>query len=241
MAEARPRRAPLVALLPRPRRSNGQRMVRHGPGSTLRFRLVQRTHQHRRPLQGPSRPRPAGAGVCCVDRLRGRRRPAEGRTGGPAYRQGAEGRSDSAAHARAGAASPALCQELCPEDRPAAAPGKPRTAFIRGPLVPQIPLPRGFTDPMAAVQAINQDINRLAMFTGGQGGEVAREKIRNLEWQRDQILKQSAPPMMHSGETAVDPRTGQPIYQATGLGAFSPAQSIRLRKPITKAENCRRT
>jgi hypothetical protein len=93
-----------------------------------------------------------------------------------------------------------------------------------GPLVPQIRLPGGFTDPMAAVQAINQDINRYAKFTAGQGGEVARERIRNLEWQRDQILKQSTPQQGRPGEMYLDPRNAQPIAQVPYPGgSLTPA------------------
>jgi hypothetical protein len=55
MAEARPRRAPLVARLPRWRRSNGQRMARRGPGSIPRFRLGHLALQHH--LRGPRRRR----------------------------------------------------------------------------------------------------------------------------------------------------------------------------------------
>jgi hypothetical protein len=90
------------------------------------------------------------------------------------------------------------------------------------PLVPQIRLLNGIKDPMEAIQAINQDINRYAKFTSGQYGEVAREKIHNLEWQRNQILEQSRPKEVRPGETFLDPRTGQTIYQGT-TGTLSPA------------------
>jgi hypothetical protein len=105
------------------------------------------------------------------------------------------------------------------------------------PSVPQTRLPNGIKDPMEAVQAINQDINRLAKFTGGQYGEVAREKIRNLEWQRDQILKQSTPMDVRPGTTLLDPRSGQPVFQAPPASAGNVAlQRFLSENPDASAE-----
>jgi hypothetical protein len=44
-----------------------------------------------------------------------------------------------------------------------------------------------FTEPRLAIIAIDQDIMRLARFTAGPGGEVAREKIIALRDWHDRI------------------------------------------------------
>ena len=106
-----------------------------------------------------------------------------------------------------------------------------------GPIVPQFPLPAGIKDPQQAILAIDQDINRLALFTAGAGGEVAREKIRQLEWQRDQILRQSAPMDVHPGQTILDPRTGRTLFQAPLAGASNVAlQRFLSENPDATAE-----
>jgi hypothetical protein len=105
-----------------------------------------------------------------------------------------------------------------PQGQPQSA--QPMTAQIRLPTDPQTGKP--FTDPMAAIQAINQDINRYSRFTAGQGGEVAIQKIRQLEWQRDQILKQSEPMHLSTYERLVDPRTGQNLISPSTTGTLTP-------------------
>jgi hypothetical protein len=80
-------------------------------------------------------------------------------------------------------------------------------------------LPNGIKDPMAAVAAINQDIDRLSKFTAGRGGEIARERIKLREWQRDQILKQSTPVEGRPGEMFLSPSTGKPMLQVPSASA----------------------
>jgi hypothetical protein len=61
-----------------------------------------------------------------------------------------------------------------------------------------------FTDPRLAIIAIDQDIMRLARFTSGQCGEVAREKITALRDWRDRIGNSIKPSGVSSKAPALD-------------------------------------
>jgi hypothetical protein len=61
-----------------------------------------------------------------------------------------------------------------------------------------------FTDPRLAIIAIDQDIMRLARFSSGQGGEVAREKITALRDWRDRIGDSIKPSGVSSKAPALD-------------------------------------
>ena len=78
----------------------------------------------------------------------------------------------------------------------------------RGPIVPQVPLPKGFTDPQQAILAIDREIARLAANprAGGQ--------VKALEDYRNRIAASVSPMEVKPGQTFLDPRTGQPIYQS---------------------------
>jgi hypothetical protein len=61
-----------------------------------------------------------------------------------------------------------------------------------------------FTDPRLAIIAIDQDIMRLASFTAGAGGDIAREKIMALRDWRDRIGRSLKPSGISSGYPALD-------------------------------------
>lgn len=101
-----------------------------------------------------------------------------------------------------------------------------------GPIIPQFPLPKGFTDPQQAILAIDQDIARLSRF-----GPAASGRIRVLEDMRDRIAKSSAPLEMHAGTTILDPRTGRTIIQTPFANANTMAlQAFMEEHPNATAE-----
>lgn len=94
------------------------------------------------------------------------------------------------------------------------APGGQGQPSPGGPIIPQFPLPKGFTDPQQAILAIDQDIARLSRF-----GPAASGRIRALEDMRDRIAKSSAPLDVHAGQTILDPRSGKVLFQAAPTSA----------------------
>lgn len=120
--------------------------------------------------------------------------------------------------ARAGQQSPGVAQ------------GQPSSG---GPIIPQFPLPRGFTDPQQAILAIDQDIARLSRF-----GPAAAGRIRALEDIRNRIAKSSAPMEVHPGQTILDPRTGKVLFQAAPTSAANVALQRYLQEnPNASAED----
>jgi hypothetical protein len=67
-----------------------------------------------------------------------------------------------------------------------------------------------FTDARLAIIAIDQDILRLARFTAGAGGDIAREKIMALRDWRDRIGQSLKPSRVSSGDLALDICFGSP-------------------------------
>jgi hypothetical protein len=80
-------------------------------------------------------------------------------------------------------------------------------------IIPQVPLPKGFTDPQQAILAMDAEMARLSTNPAAKG------QIAALQDWRDRIAASTQPMMFHPGETAFDPRTGKPIYQAPGGNA----------------------
>lgn len=75
------------------------------------------------------------------------------------------------------------------------------------PLTPQVPLPKGFTDPQAAILALRAEAAKLSSNPRGAG------QARELDNWAERIEKSIQPKEVHAGTTLLDPKTGQPIYQ----------------------------
>jgi hypothetical protein len=89
------------------------------------------------------------------------------------------------------------------------------------PIVPQVPLPRGYTDPQRAIQAIDQEAARLA----ASPNPADRRQIPILQDWRDRIAKSTEPMKVTPTETIIDPATGAIRYQgpfAGGQGMMTP-------------------
>lgn len=100
----------------------------------------------------------------------------------------------------------AYTQRTSAAPQSAAPPQAPRPS---GPIIPQFPLPNGFTDPQKAILAIDQDIARLSRF-----GPAANGRIRALEDMRGRIAASSAPMEVRPGQTIIDPRTGKTLFES---------------------------
>lgn len=86
------------------------------------------------------------------------------------------------------------------------APGQPQPPQ-GGPIVPQVPLPKGFTDPQQAILALRAEAARLG------SNPKAREQVAQLVNYAQRIEDSIKPVEMSPGKTLLDPKTGQPIYQ----------------------------
>ncbi|MCS3725508.1 hypothetical protein FHR88_000533 [Bradyrhizobium betae] len=140
---------------------------------------------------------------------------------------GAFGALPPSANAGTPAAQPAPQQKPqgAPNGAPSAQPAAPVTAQPQGPvaqpmpqappqpqgqpIVPQVPLPKGFTDPQAAILALKQEAARVSR----QPGPGAKADAEALSDWASRIEKSIQPVPMRPGETLLDPRTAQPIYQ----------------------------
>jgi type II secretory pathway pseudopilin PulG len=91
---------------------------------------------------------------------------------------------------------------------PQGAPGGQGQPSQGAPIIPQVRLPKGFSDPQEAILAIDQEMARLS------NNPYAAGQVRALQDWRDRIAAQSAPMAVHPGETLLDPRTGKTLYQA---------------------------
>lgn len=87
---------------------------------------------------------------------------------------------------------------------PSAVPQQPQGGQ---PIVPQVPLPKGFTDPQAAILALRAEAARLS------GNPRAHGQVAELNNWAERIENSIKPVEMGAGKTLLDPKTGQPIYQ----------------------------
>jgi hypothetical protein len=95
-----------------------------------------------------------------------------------------------------------------PQPQPQAQPqAAPPTAQAQQPLVPQVPLPKGFTDPQQAILALRAEAARLA------ANPRAREQANQLTNWAERIENSIKPMQVHQGTNIIDPRNGQPLYQ----------------------------
>jgi hypothetical protein len=92
-----------------------------------------------------------------------------------------------------------------PQAQPQGQPLPPQQAAQ--PLVPQVPLPKGFNDPQQAILALRAEAARLA------ANPRAREQANQLTNWAERIENSIKPMQVHQGTNIIDPRTGQPLYQ----------------------------
>ena len=107
----------------------------------------------------------------------------------------------------------------------------PAGAGPQQPIVPQTPLPRGFTDPQQAILAIDQEIARIS--SNPSRARATAGQVKALEDWRDRIAASSAPIEARPGQTLVDPKTGAVRYQAP----YSNANSIALDRYLQENPN----
>lgn len=76
------------------------------------------------------------------------------------------------------------------------------------PIVPQVPLPKGFNDPQQAILALDSEMAKLS------ANPYAKGEVAALQDWRSRIEKSIAPIPVRGGETLLSPSTGKPIYSA---------------------------
>lgn len=89
---------------------------------------------------------------------------------------------------------------------PAAAPAPPAPPAPQ-PIGAQVPLPKGFSDPQQAALALRAEAARLSQFPRAQG------QVQELNNWAQRIEESVKPLAVRPGETLLDARTGQPVYQ----------------------------
>lgn len=92
----------------------------------------------------------------------------------------------------------------------------------RGPIGPQVPLPQGFQDPQQAILALRAQAAKLSVnpYARGQADFYNNWAAR--------IESSTKPTELRAGETLLDPRTGQVLYQAPGANPAAAGQLINL-------------
>jgi hypothetical protein len=82
------------------------------------------------------------------------------------------------------------------------------------PIVPQVPLPRGYTDPQAAILALRTEAARLSRYPR-EKGQV--DELNNWASRIEESLK---PVQANPNTTMLDPRTGQVLYEGPAAAAL---------------------
>lgn len=116
----------------------------------------------------------------------------------------ASGGSNLPPSANAGTPAPSA-SAAAPQPAPNGAPSQPQNE--PHPIGSQVPLPRGFTDPQQAALALRAEAARLS------GNSRAAGQVAELNNWAARIEESVKPIGIRPGETLVDPRTGQPVYQ----------------------------
>jgi hypothetical protein len=88
-----------------------------------------------------------------------------------------------------------------------------------GPITPQVPLPKGFTDPQQAILALRAEAGRLSANPRAKG------QVDQLTNWAERIEESIKPVTVGPNATLLDPRTGQPLYQGA---AQNPLQGAAL-------------
>ena len=104
--------------------------------------------------------------------------------------------------------SPAAGQPPAPQQAPQQAPQPAPQAAPQQPLTPQVPLPPGYTDPQKAIADLRAYANQHA------GNPKERAYVERADAWANQIAESLKPISVRPGETLLDPRTRQPLYQA---------------------------
>lgn len=84
---------------------------------------------------------------------------------------------------------------------------QPQQQQAGGPITPQVPLPKGFTDPQTAILALRAEAARLG------SNPKAKEQVEELKNWAERIEASIKPVEMSAGKVLLDPKTGQPITQ----------------------------
>ncbi|WP_445222260.1 hypothetical protein ACKWRH_21635 [Bradyrhizobium sp. Pa8] len=82
------------------------------------------------------------------------------------------------------------------------------------PIVPQVPLPKGFTDPQAAILALRSEAARLAANPRAQG------QVQELNNWASRIEESLKPVQANPNTTMLDPRNGQVLYEGPAAAAL---------------------
>lgn len=86
-----------------------------------------------------------------------------------------------------------------------------------GPIVPQVPLPKGFTDPQQAILALRAEAARLSANPRA-AGQVA--ELNNYAQRIEQSLQ---PLQVNPNTTLLDPRNSKVLYQGAGAAMMGAA------------------
>ncbi|XUM21070.1 hypothetical protein ACRAVF_27290 [Bradyrhizobium oligotrophicum S58] len=113
-------------------------------------------------------------------------------------------------------AQPGQPMQAQPQQAPQQAPQQPPQQAAQ-PLVPQPPLPQGYTDPMKAAA----DLRRAAVTIAADPRRGAKEQAAAMIDWAERIEKAQQPVQANSMTTMLDPRTGRPIYQGPGAAAMA--------------------
>ncbi len=98
---------------------------------------------------------------------------------------------------------------------PAGSPqSQPAVPQAQGPITPQVPLPKGFSDPEAAMTALRTEAVRMGQIPNGQ------QQSRALSEWADRIQESIKPISVGATTTLVDPRTGKTVFQGPGAAAY---------------------
>lgn len=82
------------------------------------------------------------------------------------------------------------------------------------PIVPQVPLPKGYTDPQAAILALRTEAARLARYPREKG------QVAELENWANRIEDSLKPVQANPNTTMLDPRTGKVLYEGPAAAAL---------------------
>lgn len=105
--------------------------------------------------------------------------------------------------------------QAAPPVPPQAAAAQPPQAAPQGrPIVPQVPLPKGFTDPQAAILALRSEAAQLA------ANPRARGQVQELDNWASRIEESIKPLNVNPNTSMVDPRTGQVLYEGPAAAAL---------------------
>jgi hypothetical protein len=89
----------------------------------------------------------------------------------------------------------------------------------QGPIVPQVPLPKGFTDPQQAIEALRNEAARLSRYPNSAG------QVAQLVNHAQRIEQSIQPLSVGTSTTLIDPRSRDVLYQGPGAAAIAAASA----------------